>query len=121
MSDFLKNLDWLAVANVAVNVIVLVVLPVVAVLIRKAKGKEKMLEIARQAYVYVEAIAQATPGKIDDKLAEGVKTALAIAGKQDADSDVKNLLVGEFARLAEEHKRAGSLNLGDLINKGIIK
>ncbi len=110
MLEMLKQVNWL---NVAVNYgpwAVSAVLAVIALLIRRAKGKDQILGIARTAFFYVEQIARMTPGKVDDKLVEGLRVALALA---DGDLDAKKqaLIADEFSRLAAEMKRSPSLAL----------
>ena len=108
--EFLKNVDWLSVALNYGPWAVSAALAVAAYLIRKAHGKEKALAIARQAFVYVELIAKMTPGKVDDKLAEGLRVALAIAD-EDLDAKAQAKIADEFARMATEIKRSPSLAL----------
>lgn len=97
--EILKSINWIAV----VNVIALVLFPVIGFLIKRARGKDKILQIARQAYVYVEAIAKSTPGALDDKLAAGMRLALAIAGDGLSEPE-KAAVVEEIGRIAKADK-----------------
>lgn len=81
-----------------------VLFPAIGVLVYRAKGRDKVLKLANSAFWYVEAIAKATPGKVDDKLAEGLRVALAIAGGSLSEK-VKGEVAEELGRLAEEEKK----------------
>jgi hypothetical protein len=98
--------DYVAIAELVVSIVVAVVLPLVGWALRAwlvAKGDEAKRARLRAAidiaYYVVEAIAAKTPGKIDDKLAAGLKALSEQMGRPLSD-DEKSVAGAAFAALA---------------------
>lgn len=116
MSELFANLkleDYLKIAEIAMNVFVIAIVPVIGFFIRawmkKAKetGKAEKVDFVRSAartvYWVVEAVSKKTTGKLDDKLAEGIKILVDMMGAPLTDEQLA-VAKSEFAALATLNK-----------------